>query len=161
MVKFFHHLAFLIPCPRWLDRRFAAVLAMAFCLMAAGLHVATPNEIARIGSGNFAASWQMIVILLAGSVLLGLAFGVMEARTVYEIVSTLSLYSWAAHAQNLISGLSIWLRNLLANGLVSLLVGLTSTIERFDVTFEPLPTVLTSHCWTTGTTPLIHYEDAA
>lgn len=129
--------------------------------MAVALHVATPNDIARIGSGNFGASWQMIRILLAGSALLGLAFGVMEARTVYEIISTLSLYSWAAHAQKLISRLSIWLRNVLANGRVSPFVGLTSAIERFDISFEPLPAVLTPDCWPTGTTPLIHYEDAA
>ena len=103
----------------------------------------------------------MVLILLAGSALLGLAFGVLEARTVYEIVSTLSLYSWAAHAQKLISRLSIWLRKVLANGIISEFVGLTSAIERFDISFEPLPTVLTPDFWPTGTPPLIHYEDAA
>ena len=62
---FFHHLASLIPCPRWVDRCFVTVLAMAFCLMAIVFYVATPTDIAGLAAvisphrGRWSSfSWQ-------------------------------------------------------------------------------------------------------
>ena len=67
-----------ISWPSWLDRRLVIVLALAGGLGVLGLCIAAPREISAFENGDYVASWQMLLALGVGAVVLGLSYGFVE-----------------------------------------------------------------------------------